>query len=353
LDPVDYLSPSLVRDDILGIRIPGHSGGHDEWGFRNKQVPRSADIVTLGDSHTYGNTAKMAESWPLVLGRLTGKSVYNLGMGGYGPNQYYYLLKTKAVGLNPQIIICGLYMGDDFDNAIKISYGLDYWHFLRDPKYLEIRDAWDIWEQPSPNNWHKKARIWLSSHSLLYKLVVHGLMGRLKGSYQMQHASELYGPTPTLLIKEKNLWEAFQPRSILIGLDQEEKSVKEGMRISFQLIHDMNEICRSKNIAFVVVVIPTKESVFSNYIEKNTNLALSDVIDNVILNERKAREKLFTFFKEANIQYIDTLAQLRQAIDHEKLYAYHAVDMHPNRNGYKIIAKAIAEFIKQGSPPTH
>ena len=29
----------------------------------------------------------MDDSWPYVLGRLTGRQVYNMGFGGYGPNQ--------------------------------------------------------------------------------------------------------------------------------------------------------------------------------------------------------------------------------------------------------------------------
>jgi hypothetical protein len=112
LNPVDYLSPVLVRDEILGIRLPGKSGGHDNWGFRNAKVPETAEIVALGDSHSYGNTVKMNEASPKVLARLTGKDLDNLAMGGYGPNQYYYLLQTKAFGLKPAMIICGLYMGD-------------------------------------------------------------------------------------------------------------------------------------------------------------------------------------------------------------------------------------------------
>jgi hypothetical protein len=52
-------------------------------------------------------------------------------MGGYGPNQYYCLLQTKAFGLKPATIIGDLYMGDDFDNAYRITYGLNYWPSLR------------------------------------------------------------------------------------------------------------------------------------------------------------------------------------------------------------------------------
>ena len=38
-------------------------------GGLGRKVFRSVEIVTLGDSHTYGNTAKMTESWPQVFGR--------------------------------------------------------------------------------------------------------------------------------------------------------------------------------------------------------------------------------------------------------------------------------------------
>jgi hypothetical protein len=43
--------------------------------------------VGSGDSHTFGNTATMNDSWPSVVARVTGREVYNLGLGGYGPNQ--------------------------------------------------------------------------------------------------------------------------------------------------------------------------------------------------------------------------------------------------------------------------
>jgi hypothetical protein len=52
LNPVDYLSPVLVRNEILGIRPTGKSSGHDNWEFTNAKVPETAEIVTLGDSHS-------------------------------------------------------------------------------------------------------------------------------------------------------------------------------------------------------------------------------------------------------------------------------------------------------------
>src|SRR5262249_44916491 len=77
LNPADYLSVSTTADPVLGMTIQPRSGGFDEWGFRNRNVPRTVDVLALGDSHTFGNTARMRESWPQVVAQKTGQSVYN------------------------------------------------------------------------------------------------------------------------------------------------------------------------------------------------------------------------------------------------------------------------------------
>jgi hypothetical protein len=57
----DFLGVEMVRDNILGgVPVQSASGGRfDAWGFRNPTVPESVDIVAIGDSHTFGNTATM------------------------------------------------------------------------------------------------------------------------------------------------------------------------------------------------------------------------------------------------------------------------------------------------------
>jgi len=344
LNPADYLSQDPVPDPILGAVLKVHGSGYDAWGFRNPKVPSSVDIVAIGDSHTFGNCAKMNESWPYVVGRLTGKSVYNMALGGYGPNQYDYLLKTKALSLKPKMIICGLYLGDDFENAYKITYGLDYWSYLRERPAEKV--DFDIWEHPADPTWDKRVRNWLSRNSLVYKLVFHGsLLARLKGDVQIQNASRLYDSATALILKDKNICEAFLPTGILNRLDQTNPGVQEGMRITFRLLDDMNQICRANNIEFVVAIIPPKEAVFADYLEHNNNLPLSDVLDKLIANERVAHEKVFEFFNKSGIRYVDTLPALKQAVEHE-LYARTAQDIHPNKNGYRVIAEAVAADVR-------
>lgn len=348
LNSADYLGVGLVHDDILGA-VPSATAkaGFDAWGFRNRSVPESSDIVAVGDSHTFGNTARMEDSWPYVLGKLTGYSVYNMGMGGYGPNQYFYLSNARALSLKPKMIVWGLYMGDDFDNAYGITYGLDHWAYLRQ---LPARKAdADIWGTAPVNlPWHKKTRVWLSEHSVVYQLVFHASIGgRVQGEMQIKNAAQLYpGVATSISVPEKNILEAFRPQGMLKGLDQESPSVREGMRITFELMKEMNETCRKNHIQFLVVVIPIKEAVFSDDLQKDPNLPMHDLLAKLLPNEQLARERTFAFLKEANIPYVDALPALKKAEDHQ-LYARTAADMHPGRNGYRVIAEATADSCRR------
>ena len=88
-DPVDYLLPRVVHDDFLFNRIEGYSGGHDAWGFRNAKKPETADIVCIGDSMTYGISAR-ARDLAGRSGSVTRTSVYNMGVGARGPIEYLH-----------------------------------------------------------------------------------------------------------------------------------------------------------------------------------------------------------------------------------------------------------------------
>jgi hypothetical protein len=348
LNPSDYLGVEMVHDDVLGA-VPSATAkaGFDAWGFRNREVPKTADIVAVGDSHTFGNTAKMDESWPYVLGHLTGRNVYNMGMGGYGPNQYFNLSNSKALSLKPNVIVWGLYMGDDFQNAYAITYGLKYWANLRRLPDRDV-DA-DTWDPPAPKpNWQRKIRVWLSGHSVIYQIVFHASAGgRIQGETQIRNAAQLYpGAATSVIVPEKNILEAFRPQSMLSRLDQDNPEILEGMRITFELMREMNETCQQQHIRFVVVVIPIKEEVFSDYLEHNPKLPLSEVIDKLLPNDRLARQKTFTFLDELHIPYVDPLPALRNSLGNE-LYARSATDMHPGKNGYHVIGEAVSEMSKK------
>lgn len=346
LNPADYLSAKTIKDDVLGITIAPESSGFDEWGFRNRGVPSRADVVAIGDSHTFGNTAAMSDAWPSVVARMTGLEVYNLGLGGYGPNQYYHLLTTRAVKLHPKWVVCGLYMGDDFENAFSITYGLDYWSSLRNGRWNNV-DA-DIWGASEPLVWGAGVRNWLSENSLIYRIVVHGpLMAMVKKTIRFRQTSLNSDPyTAALIIDDKNIREAFRPIGISNRLDQTNAQVTEGMRITFHLLKEMDKVCKQEGCRLVIVIIPTKETVFSEYLEKNTKIHLHEVLDRLIANERLATQTLVESLADAGIPHIDTLPALKQSVGNQ-LYAQTIRDMHPSKNGYRIIGEAVAQYLER------
>ena len=345
LNPADYLSVTTYSDDILGIKVAPNSAGFDVWGFRNPGVPSAADVVTVGDSHTFGNQARMEDAWPSVLGRDTGERVYNLGVGGYGPNQYDYLLTTRGVRLHPRLVLCGLYLGDDFENAFSITYGLDHWASLRAERRGPVNA--NIWNDAEPPGTFKQVRNWLSRESLTYRLLVHGpALSGLKENVRFARAVRGEDPAMTAIdIPDAHIREAFRPLGIARRLDQQNPDIREGMRITFHLLKEMARVCSDNGCTFAVVIIPTKETVFADYLERTPGLPLKDAVDAVIANERVARQQLGQFLDEAKIPYVDTLPALRRSAANG-LYAQTTEDMHPGRNGYKVIGDAVAEFTR-------
>ena len=347
-NPADYLSATMLSDQILGIRIAPGSAGFDDWGFRNAAVPENVDVVAIGDSHTFGNTARMMDAWPQVVARHTGLSVYNLGVGGYGPNQYYQLLTTRGLSLRPKQVVVGLYMGDDFENAFSITYGLEHWAYLRADRRRTVNA--DIWGDSEPPGQFKSVRNWFSRNSVIYRLLVHGpVLGAIKGTLQFNLAEGQSDPSVTSYQDPNGrIREAFRPLRVAAGLDQGRSEVQEGMRITFHLLNEMNRACREKGCSLSVVIIPTKETVFAEYLLPAQELHLKDTIKSLIANERVARGKLVAFLDEAEIPYVDALPSLRKTVGDE-LYYRGPADMHPSKNGYKVIGDVVAGLLEQPS----
>lgn len=346
LNQADYMSPRVIRDNILGMTVAPGIGGFDEWGFRNRAVPARADVVAIGDSHTYGNTATMDDSWPSVLARASRRNVYNMGLGGYGPNQYHYLLTTKALSLHPEWVVCGLYMGDDFENAFSITHGLEYWRALRNETWDNVNA--DIWGVHEDAVWAAGLRNWLSENSMAYRLMFHGpLLENVKQRFQFGRLAKNSDPyTTTLIVDDKNIREAFRPIAMANRIDQASGQVREGMRITFELLKRMDRACREVGCRFLVVIIPTKETVFSDYLEKNAQLHLHQALERLIMNERAARATLIEFLGRNGIPYTDTLPALKQSVGGH-LYARTTRDMHPSKNGYRVIGEVVADYLKR------
>lgn len=346
LEPIDYLRPSLQKDDILKHKIAPYSSFHDAWGFRNLTVPNQADVVALGDSTTYGEVVPRAYSWPAVLQEETRHSVYNLGISGYGPVHYFYLLKNKAFLLKPKIVITMVSVGTDLMDAFQSAYLRPYWQYLRNPNFHggKIEDNSQlIFGQPEKSHTlFASVRQWLSQQSVLYNLVKNVL------EQQVQHlrVTQAQQDSRFTVLKTDRQVLTLVPQSQLEALNLQDEKIQEGLRISLQVLLEMQKLCKQNQVNLLIALLPTKEIIYSEYLEQQANLPHSQTIKQILENERKIIETFLSFFKQHEISFVDLGSALKAEREKHTLYPIHS-DAHPNREGYAVIAKILAKSLKE------
>src|SRR5215831_20969972 len=248
-DPVDYLNPTLVDDKFLNHRIEGYTGGHDEWGFRNARRPETADIVCIGDSMTYGMTARARESWPAVLAEIRGGTVYNMGLGGYGPIQYLHLMKTLAVRLHPKTVIVGFYFGNDFFDVYNLVRFNENWSSYAELGGSKVEGGPFVFPRRS-GQFLGELRDWLSKNSVFYAVVSQ----RSVFSFIREHefAAFAENQTETLITYSDNKHHAMftlDPR--LRFLDMRDPRIKTAMEITPHVMSDMRTVAEKESMRLI------------------------------------------------------------------------------------------------------
>jgi lysophospholipase L1-like esterase len=310
-------------------------------------VPASADIVAIGDSHTYGVSAKGIESWPAQLARMTGAEVYNLGLGGYGPIEYDYLLRNRALQLDPKTVVVGVYLGNDFMNAYNSVYKRTGWEQLR----VSTSDGGgDEASLPTTDPAPEFARVryagireWFVSHSVIYRMAAFSFgefIHRLDVEDQARRGTRNF---VILSDRAGDLVTVFTPDSGLYVLNTESRKVQEGIRLTGEILIGMKDLLASKKIRFLVLVLPTKESAYWP-----TTVRLSEHPDETLVKlvhqEAAAKAMLMERLEENGVCVEDLLPDLRARIDERPLYPNND-DGHPNRNGYEVIAEKVSRIL--------
>lgn len=346
LNRVDYLAVDPVYDSILGLRLAPHAAGHDAWGFRNRIVPETADVVTIGDSQTYGISAPASLSWPAQLANLTGRRVYNMALGGYGPVQYEELLRTRALRLHPSVIVVGLYYGNDLSDAYRTVYGLRHWAALRRNGFPAVSDSLPV--PPRRDVFAAPFRDWLARHSVVYRLVTFTVIG----GYARGAEFAVRNPTEGI-VRFQLPWSGahtgLTPLARLGALNLDDSTVNEGLRLSLDRLERMAAECRGARVRLLVALIPTKERVFFPWLAGRGDLPARESFRALLRNEVEADRRVRERLDSLGIRYVDLEVPLREAAPRIAIYPANE-DGHPNRDGYAVIAQAVAAAIRDWLP---
>tara|TARA_X000001036_G_C20557532_1_gene756999 strand:+ start:45 stop:1109 length:1065 start_codon:yes stop_codon:yes gene_type:complete len=108
------ISSHAFKKPSKSIMTNGHFKEYifiDKNGFRINSPEENIinpKIITIGDSQTFGHGISNADTWPSLLAKSTGLSVGNLGVWGYGMQNYDYLITNLVKNFKPKYLIYGM-----------------------------------------------------------------------------------------------------------------------------------------------------------------------------------------------------------------------------------------------------
>jgi hypothetical protein len=351
----------LVPDPRLGFRGNPLHPTLDEWGYRNPDRPAHADLVTLGDSQTYGTGVEYPESWPAVLADRLGVRGYTMALGSYGPPQYLLEIE-RALSLSPRVLVVTLYFGNDLYDAYALARTnpevarlvpaeaiaavepLEREHPLADEIDVLFRRGGKA-SAPLPPG----PRRWLSQHSKLYGLV--RLAGRVAaGPEDSPLLSRDFAKASAALTPELRRYctpfESGGWRTILTApyraraMNDGDPRIRIGIDVSRESLLRIATRSREAGVTLLVVLIPTKESVFLT-----RERAIADPTQ-ALLVEREARIRggFVAALDAASVAHLDLLPALRAAPVQPY---FEDADGHPNVAGHRVIGEAVAAWVRE------
>lgn len=110
---VDTLGDFQCFANEIGARVT-----KSEW---LEKIPSKNhyNVITIGNSFTHGDAVAAEDTWPFILAQKSGKTIANLGVGGYGLQQA--LMRLMFSGITADTVIFGAIWGD-FERAREPVY---------------------------------------------------------------------------------------------------------------------------------------------------------------------------------------------------------------------------------------
>jgi len=354
----------VVPDARFGQRPNPALPEHDAAGWRNAARPEHVFAVAIGDSQTYGDEVAREQAWPQRLAVLSGRSVYNLALGGYGPVEYARLL-PEAQALSPQLVLVGLYAGNDFADAYLSAYPRALAPELRSGDALLVRrcaqldaqgELKEAWER---TRWARKGWTHAEPHLLLERVedssrllaLASAASRALQGGEakpddfgagdfeQLRARGAEAGGNLLLPWSADGVSTVFTPAARLAVVDTADPRVEEGLRIALAEILEMAAQCAGR-CRLAVVAIPSKELVFAERVferSRTTPRAFAELA----LREALVWERVRRTLADAGIPLVDTLPYLRELLASGTNPYRSDWNGHPIGAGNEAIARAV------------
>lgn len=285
----------------------------DKNGFRNSNEQQRADIVFIGDSFTESATVAEEDTYARRVAQLTGLTVINLARGAYGPQQELIVLKRYGVDYEPRFVVWQLFEGNDLADAEAFA------KWKKDPEHVVI---------PLKDRY--------LDNSLLHQLVAN------------MRSQELVGPKATLSYHDgtsrrvtlRYSYEPDQPSTMQAGMNETLNAIQAGQ-----------QLCQSRGIQLLVVVVPTMIRVMEPYISFDRFEERRDFFPERIPGDKDFSDTVEEFCSQIGCAFVDSFDALRKASRSDNRGLYIPSDEHLDTRGHEVVSRTVSEWI-QSRPNT-
>jgi lysophospholipase L1-like esterase len=313
--------PILVRQNEEGESIALEGSGE---GLRKPEASGEGGGVTLavGDSFTSGTQLPLGKAWPARLEgalALPGHRVVNAGVDGYDLAQEYRLAARLWDHYHPELLVVGLYVGNDI---------VDY----------------DTAAQALPP-WSGAPRV-LLERSFLF----HFITGSMNVIEQRTRRTRWLGPLPSwdprvlpgfenLTLAEADRVRAQFASPELIPVLRGGQRSRHRLESTERVVRALASLASAHKARFALVLIPTKQQILP--IERAAWLQVLRLHADVADLPQKA---LVSWAESADIPLVDLEPGFREDEDPPSLYW--KIDMHLTARGHEKAANSIAPFLR-------
>jgi hypothetical protein len=243
--------------------------------------------------------------------------------------------------------VVGVYLGNDLYNAYRSVYvraGREHLRASRDDHPIEDGSAAPAGPMPEFSRvMFAGAREWLVSNSVVYRMAAFSFgefVHRFEVQRQARQSTKNY-----LILSDRagRLITVFTPDSGLFALNTETWEVQEGLRLTGDALIQMRDFSEARKIRFLVILIPTKESVYWP-VTVEMSEHRDETLARMIEQEAVAKAMLTDRIERSGVCVEDLLPDLRAQVEAKTLYPNND-DGHPNKHGYQVIAERVSRIL--------
>lgn len=303
------------RDYGGGLR--GNRLGYPGEEFRQEKRADVYRIVALGDSFAVGPAVPFADNYLTLIQAdlrspdLTSLSpfrteVYNFGVSGAGPREYYTILKEHALAFQPDLVLVSLFVGNDITESLATPRGLDprrhYLYLLFDRGLRLLKERWRRGDE--------------GQRSIEDRLTA--------------------GALAPATFRE------VEARRLAVCLDPEPPGLERKWQRALGYLDRIVTDCQRQHVPVACVLIPDEFQVNPNVLADALQGTQTDVHS---VDLERPQRRLLAFFAERRVPCLDLLPTFQEVPN-----TYQPRDTHWNVHGNRLAAETIGHWLLHTSP---